>query len=152
MSRPQTEPCSFISTTALSGISGFAAYLVILTALLFAAPAGAQMSELDDLAKTTAEQRADFLTRTMTSELTLTDEQVPKVQALNLKYAQLQQPVLESSGGALTRGRKVKSLNSEKEAALKPLLSDTQWAAYEAGRDKLKQDMQTWATQQAAAK
>ena len=69
-----------------------AAMIGLLATALLAAPAGAQLADLEKIRSTTPEQRAEFLTQTMTSQLTLTEKQVPKVDALNLKYAKLQQP------------------------------------------------------------
>jgi type II secretory pathway component HofQ len=120
----------------------------VLASVCVAAAAGAQISELDTLAKTTPEGRAGFLTQSMTSELKLTPAQVPEVQALNLQYAKLQQPLLEKTGGTLSRVRQIKKLNSEKETGLRALLSDTQWSAYEAGRSQLEKELGTWAEAQ----
>lgn len=122
----------------------------LFSTLLMATPAPAQMAELDKLATTTPEQRADFLTQAMTSELTLSSDQVPKVRALNLQYAELQQPLLEQKGSLFSRVRQISKLNSQKESKLKPLLSAEQWAKYEKSRPALKQQLETWADSQTA--
>lgn len=110
-----------------------------------AAPAAAQMDMIEDLATTTPEQRADFLTETMTAELELDAKQVPEVRALNLEYAKLQQPLLDGDGGTLSRALKMRKLNSEKETRLRGLLTDAQWSVYEDGRSQLRDEMADWA-------
>ena len=115
-------------------------------------PASAQLADLEKLGHTTAEQRAEFLTKDMKSRLSLTAEQLPKVEALNLEYAKKAQPLLEEQGDLFSRIRKMRAQNEEKEAALRKLLSDEQWKEYEAGRSDLKSKMEAWADSQAKSK
>ena len=129
-----------------------AAGLALLLSLgLGAAPASAQLADLEKIAHTTPQQRADFLTQRMKRHLSLDAEQVPKVHALNLEYAQKQQPLLEEKGRLLARVAKMRAINAEKEAALQKLLTAEQWRRYETDRAGAKQAMEDWAAKKAGS-
>lgn len=80
----------------------------------------------------TPEERAEKMTAKMQEKLSLTNEQLPKVKALNLKYAKIMQTeVIDknlSKWGMYNKGTKI---NKKKEVELKPLLTSVQWKKYE---------------------
>lgn len=80
----------------------------------------------------TPEERAEKMTAKMQDELSLTKEQLPKVKALNLKYAQIMQTeVIDPEISMWTMYSRGNKINKKKEVELKPLLTEEQWKKYE---------------------
>ncbi len=80
----------------------------------------------------TPEERAEKMTTEMEKALPQKEEQVPKIKALNLKYAQIiQDEVLDKDLSMFGKYKKMKSINKKKEKELKPLLSEEQYENYE---------------------
>lgn len=96
---------------------------LVVTALLFAA--GRSM------AQTSPEERAKKLSEKMKTELSLTDEQYVKVQAINLEYAKKNDEIMKGSGGKFAKYKSLKSAQKEKKKELKPILTDEQFKKYE---------------------
>jgi len=79
----------------------------------------------------TPEERARKITQEMITHLHLDSLQTDTVHALNLTYARIaQRDILDPHLSKLSMLRKGKKLNQQKEADLKPLLTDDQWADY----------------------
>src|SRR5205085_3921799 len=78
---------------ALRSVRGWIAVMV----LLLATRVGAE--GLDDLKDTTPAERAAAQTMMMKEKLSLTDDQLPKVKAINEKYAEQMDPILKGPGG-----------------------------------------------------
>ena len=112
--------------------------LGIVTLLLYSVAASAQ-SQIEAIAKTSPEQRADIQTGLMKERLALTDEQLPKVAAINLAIAQKMQPVLESSEGPMLRMRKARANEAERDTALQQVLTPQQYQQWLAAKDQIKQ-------------
>lgn len=91
------------------------------------------------LKESTPEQRAQLQTTLMKTKLSLDSAQVTKVQAINLKSAQKLDPILKSDGRKLKMMREVMSIQKEKDADLKTVLTDEQYKQYEKMKDELKQ-------------
>jgi hypothetical protein len=111
-------------------------------ALAVAAPVAAQMDRLEKLKNTTPAQRAGVQTAMMKTKLGLSAEQAPKVEAINLKYAEKMQPVLEDSSGPLMKMRAMESINQEKEGELKTVLSPGQFEKYLAGKEEMREKVE----------
>jgi len=103
---------------------------------------GASAQGLDKLAGTTPEQRAGVQTMFMKSKLDLSAEQLPKVEAINLKYAQQMQPILESSERPLAKMGETRRIQQAKDAELKQLFSQEQYANYLAAKDEMRQQVE----------
>jgi len=86
----------------------------------------------------TAESRANTLTDKMKTELTLTDEQYPKVQAINLKYAQKNQALFQGTGGRFAKLRSLKSSQKDKSKEMKAVLTSDQYKKYEQMMEEMK--------------
>src|SRR5262245_19501800 len=99
-----------------------AAVLLAATTTLAADPA--------TLKGTTPTQRATALTAAMKTKLALTDEQMPKIAALNQKYAEKMEPIINGNGGPLEKMREGRQLQEAKEAELKELLSPEQFQKF----------------------
>ena len=84
-------------------------------------------AQLDKLANTTPQERARLQTDFMKNRLRLTPEQTSAVSALNLKYAQQAQPIIQSSEGAFIKMRQLRGLDEAKEGELRGILSPQQF-------------------------
>jgi hypothetical protein len=76
------------------------------------------------------EERARILTEKMKTELSLTDEQVPKVEAINLKYAKKNSEVRDGGGGRLAKLKSLKASQEEKDKEMKGVLTEEQYKKY----------------------
>lgn len=116
--------------------STFAALMVAALLALTATFAAAQLDELKD---TTPKERAAAQTLFMKRKLNLTAEQLPKVEAINLKHAEQMEPVIKGDSGPLMKMRAMKESNSEKGAELQNVLTPEQFSQYQASQDEMKQ-------------
>ena len=121
--------------------------LTIAVALLVTAPAWSQ--DAAQLAKVPPSVRAGIQTDFMADTLHLSAEQRTQVEAINLKFANQMQPLLEGSTWTLMReGKKV---DEAKDGELRPVLSPQQFDAYVAEKDALRDRLKQKARENAAA-
>lgn len=85
----------------------------------------------------TPEGRAVELTKRMQATLTLTDDQVQKVQTINLKYAQKNQQIWAGADGRFAKVRALRSSQKDKDREMKTVLDKDQYKKYE----KMQQEM-----------
>lgn len=111
--------------------------LAVLAALGVGSAARADMME--NLAKTTPQQRAEIQTAYMKSKLGLSEEETAKVAAVNLEYAQKAEPVIKGSEGGFSKMRQMREIQTAKDGALKGVLTPAQYDAYDAARDDMKE-------------
>ena len=109
---------------------------VAVTILAIAASAAAE--GLDDLKDTTPGERAAAQTAMMKSKLALTDDQLPKIKAINEKYAEQMDPILKGSDGMLAKMRAMKEVEGQKEAELQGVLSKDQFDQFQAMKSEIK--------------
>ena len=107
--------------------------------LLLIASAITASAQLDKLKNTTPQERAKAQTIFMKSKLDLTEAQLPKVEALNLKYAEKLDPVIKGSAGPLVKMGKFRQANEDKEAELKGILSPDQFQKYLAAKQEMRE-------------
>jgi hypothetical protein len=88
--------------------------------------------------RSTPEETAKRTTEWMTKELKLTEKQIPKVDSINLVYAKRQSELFRNAqGGDRSQMREAaQKLNTEKETALKPILTEKQLEAYKKELEK----------------
>lgn len=98
----------------------------------------AQAKKLKD---TTPEQRAKMQTEWMTTKLALNTSQIQKVSALNLQYAQKNEPIIQSSENKLSKFKKLKALQKEKSNALSQILDAAQYQKYQEIKDQMIQTL-----------
>ena len=109
--------------------------IVTLVILLMAGPlANAQNTE-----SKTPEERARFQTEWMNRKLGLNETQQNQVETINLKYAQKNEPVLKSKERRITKLKKLKSIQGEKDAELKTVLSPEQYEKYQVLVEEMKE-------------
>ena len=111
------------------------------------AQAGGAMSRLES---TTPEQRAKLQTEFMQHKLSLTSEQLPKVSALNLQYAQEMEPALKGADRPLVRMREMQAIQQRKDAALQGVLSPAQFQTYLASKEEMREKLEQRLAEKAA--
>lgn len=107
--------------------------------LLFGSATASAQGEAAQLAKTTPEQRAKIQTLVMNEKLSLTAQQLPAVEKINLDTATAMQPVLESSEGPLIKMREARSIESQRDASLQKVLEPAQYQQWLAQKEAMRQ-------------
>ena len=110
---------------------------LFLAAALLVLTVGAKAQTADSAR--TPENRAAALTEKMKTQLPLTADQVPQIQAINLKYAQKNQEILTGTEGRFAKLRALKSSFKEKDKEMKAVLNDDQYQKYEAIKEEIKE-------------
>ncbi|MFT3949733.1 MAG: hypothetical protein QM763_22405 [Agriterribacter sp.] len=89
----------------------------------------------------TPEEKAKMMSDKMKTELTLTDEQYQKVQAINLDFATKTKDIKKDGADKSAWIEKVKPLEDERTAALKGVLTPEQFTKYESLKEEMKGKM-----------
>ena len=84
-----------------------------------------------------AADRAAKLTEWMKTNLQLTDEQLPKIQDINLKYAKKADEFRSMSMGKRQKLQKLKADGAAKDQELKTVLNADQYKIYESKKQEL---------------
>ena len=108
---------------------------LIFSILLIATLAHAQ---LETLRATTPEQRASAATDFMQKTLELSEADTKRVFEINLASAKKAEPLLKSSDNRFAIGLKLRTINSERAAKLKNLLSTKQWNTLEQSKSEMR--------------
>ena len=131
---------------ALRSVRGWMAVVVL------AMVASAAAEGLDDLKDTTPAERAAAQTAMMKSKLSLTDDQLPKIKAINEKYAEQMDPIVKGSDGMFMKMRAIKEVEEQKEGELQGVLSKDQFAQFQAMKSELKDKLMDKIKEQRAQK
>lgn len=99
-------------------------------------------SDMTFLAQTTPAERAGVQTHFMTQKLNLDSPTQNRIAAINLKYAELVEPVLHNDDSSFSKMLSIRSLQDKKDAELKSILTPAQYETYENARDELKAEME----------
>ncbi len=91
--------------------------------------------------KATPEQRAKFQTAMLKNKLQLDSGQTVQLQAINLKYAQKMEPLLNSDEGKLRKLRQMKAIQDAKEGELKKLFTADQFKQYKEAEAEMKEKL-----------
>ncbi len=103
--------------------------------------ASAQLEALDELKHTSPEQRAKVQTAFLKDRLGLSQDQVQKVAAINLEYAEKNDPILKGEGGMFKKIRLLREDREAKAASLDAVLTSEQRATLAASREEMQQQM-----------
>ena len=114
----------------IAGVLVFVSLLVVRSAVA---------ANLDELKDTTPEERATVQTMMMREKLGLKEAEVPKVAAINRKYAEKMDPIIKGSEGPLMKMRDAKTIEREKEAELKKVLSPPQFQKFLATKEEMRE-------------
>lgn len=123
----------------------------VAVALLLASGVASAQDEIDAVRKLPPEARAKLQTALMKEKLSLTPEQLPKIEAINLATAQKLQPVLEGGGGALERARALRANEAERDTALQPVLTPQQFQQWLAVKREIRQKVEEQAIEKGRA-
>lgn len=85
----------------------------------------------------TPQERAKFQTEMMKNKLGLDAVQGNQVQAINLKYALKNEPILRSDNSKLSKFRQLKSSQKEKDAELKKIFTAEQYKQYQSFQQEM---------------
>jgi hypothetical protein len=98
--------------------------------------------QMDKLMNTTPDERANAQTALMKAKLDLTADQLPKITAINQKYAQKMEPIIKGSAGPFMKMSQMRGVNEEKEAELKQVLSPEQFQKYLASKEEMREQFE----------
>ena len=104
--------------------------------LFIALVASALQSSAQDKSIPPAADRAAKLTEWMKTNLQLSDEQLPKVQDINLKYANKADEIRSLSMGKRQKLQKLKAEGAAKDQELKAILNADQYKIYESKKQE----------------
>lgn len=95
-----------------------------------------QMAEV--MANTTPAERAGVQTNLMVEMLSLSDEQIEPVRAINLKYAETAAEIYYSDALGLSKLMKMRKMGKDKDEELKAVLTNEQFETYEESKGDLR--------------
>ena len=117
--------------------------VLAILALSIAQPVKAQQNaQLAEVLKSsTPEQRARIQTSFMKTKLDLDSLTAQKVYSINLKMAQKMEPVIKGDGSKFSRFRQARSIDGQKDEALKAVLNPKQYQAYLDAKEEMKEKL-----------
>jgi hypothetical protein len=108
--------------------------LFILTMFLFFA--GAAFAQ-----DGTPEKKATALTDRMKTQLTLTDDQYKQVYDVNLDFVTQLGALKADAGSKMSKFRKMKTIDNDRDAALKKILSADQFSTFQTNKEENRKEM-----------
>lgn len=125
---------------------------VLLFSLIAVCNTAFAQEKLDEfMAQTTPEERAEMQTSYMKESLSLTEQQVPRINEVNLTYAKKMQAAYAGETRKLQRLKKLKSLSDEKDGELKKVLEPSQYETYAKNKEAMKEKMKARAKEKRKA-
>jgi len=112
------------------------AVALILLVMLFGQLAMAQKASA--MQDKTPQERAKLQTEMMKNKLGLDSSQVKQIEAINLKYAVSNEPVLKGGGSKLAKFKQLRSSQKEKDTELKKIFTPEQYKQYQDFQDEMK--------------
>jgi hypothetical protein len=85
----------------------------------------------------TPEERAEIINDWMNENLKPTDEQMPRLEALNLEYAKKMESVRQIDG-KISQLKAAKNISDEKDQKLKMILTKDQFSTYQKKKSELR--------------
>ena len=110
--------------------------LLVISILFLIGQVGAQEKKLPPASK-----RAAKLTEWMKTNLSLTADQEPKVQEINLKYATKVDEVKSSTDDRKKKKSTLKSNDAAKDAELKSVFNESQYQTYLSKKEEMKKKL-----------
>ncbi|CAI8773651.1 hypothetical protein [Methylococcus capsulatus] len=99
----------------------------------------ARADDFDQLKATTPSERAAAQTEYMKNRLGLTDAQMPKIAAINQKYAEQMEPVIKGADGGLGKMLKAQAIQENKDAELRQILTPDQFERFASSKDEMRE-------------
>lgn len=107
-------------------------FLLFAILILFSNCGSTQSTSSQTTGNNNPELMADKLTAEMVSQLKLSDEQTKKVKAINLKYIKKSQDLRKQSSGERSTMQSLRaSIQKDKNAEMKQVLTESQYEKYE---------------------
>lgn len=94
------------------------------------------------VAKTTPQERAQFLTDLMKTELPLDESQHEAVYEINLSYAKEMENIVLSDGTERTKAKKLRDMYARKEAEMETVLHESQYQVYQEKKKQLRERLE----------
>ena len=116
-------------------------FILILSIMFILIGSLAMSQDREDLKNSTPEERAQFQTEWMMTELSLDSAIVPVVYKINLKYSRENQSLAKSGGSRLQKYRELKANSSAKDKELKGILSKEQYKLYLEKKEQMKSNI-----------
>lgn len=113
--------------------------LLTLSFMLFGQLVTAQHSSV--MQDKTPQERAKFQTEMMKNKLGLDSAQLKQVEAINLKFALKNEPVIKSDDSKFSKFKQIRSSQKEKEAELKKIFTAEQFKQYQTFQDEMKSQL-----------
>ncbi|WP_353719849.1 hypothetical protein [Dyadobacter sp. 676] len=88
-----------------------------------------------------ANERAAAQTQRMTTSLQLDSVQAGKVARINLTYAQRMEPVMRGNGSRISKLKAIRTMQKEKEAELKQVLTREQFEQFKQQQQAVKDEI-----------
>lgn len=122
-----------------------------LLSLAISGPARADSAGDAAVKASTPQQRAGLQTDWMRGKLGLSPDVAAKVAEINLDTARKMDPVLKGDGNVLSRYAQGESIQKERDAALRAVLTPDQFQLLESSKDEMKQKVESALVEQAAS-
>jgi hypothetical protein len=88
-----------------------------------------------------ADQKAKALTDRMKTQLTLNDDQYKSVYDINLDFVTKLGTVKEDGGGKMAKFKKLKTIDGDRDAALKKILTEQQFKDFQTHKKENREEM-----------
>ena len=86
--------------------------------------------DMDFLVNSTPMQRAESQTRFMQNKLGLSEEKAAEIQAINLSFAEMAEPVIKGSGISAIKKYRMKNILDQKDEQLRQVFNAQQFELY----------------------
>lgn len=114
--------------------------LLLVLLLCFSA---SHADDMDFLVNSSPLQRADSQTRFMRTKLGLSDEKAAEIQAINLTFAEMAEPVIKGSGLGPIKKFQIKSIMDQKDEQLRHVFNAQQFELYTNSKNELLNALKT---------
>lgn len=88
-----------------------------------------------------ADQKAKALTDRMKTQLTLNDDQYKQAYDINLNFVTKLGGIKEDAGSKMSKFKKLKSVDEERDAALKKVLTEQQFKEFQTQKKENREEM-----------
>lgn len=108
-----------------------------LSLLLLMGFSASYADDMDFLVNSSPRQRAESQTRFMRTQLGLSDEKTSETQAINLKFAEMAEPIIKGSGLSTIKKLQMKPILDQKDEQLRHIFTAQQFDLYENSKNEL---------------
>lgn len=95
------------------------------------------------MAQSNNDERVKEMTAKQTEQLSLTPEQVPKVETINADFAKKLEAVKSDGGSKMSKFKTLKNLDKERTNSMKAILTDEQFKKFEQSKKENQKELKT---------